>query len=281
MYVCKIKNKSISVVSKMPKKTKNKIEVQTYIENFANKEKNGYMSQDTRRNLKNKLDCYFLTLRLQEEKELKNLKIQPTFSTLTLSSKQTHNDKDIKKYCLDRFIVSLKRKSELKVHLWTAETQKNGNIHFHFINDTKIDHKLYRNLWNEAQENLGYISEFEKKHAHRNPNSTDIERIEIMNNVNDYITKYISKNENVRKIDGRLHGCSTNIQSIKHYDTEINDEIVKVIKSSRDRKDFKEYQTDYFNLYSFDTVQVIKQQSQILYNEILQHHQSIFTSIYK
>ncbi len=121
------------------------------------------------------------------------------FVTLTLSSKQVHSDKFIKKKMLGAFLDYLRKKKGVKNYIWRAESQNtssanNGNIHFHIILDKWIPWKELRDVWNDIQNNSGYIDPFELKFKHRNPNSTDIHSLKNIANVGAYLSKYCSKN---------------------------------------------------------------------------------------
>ncbi|MGV4586845.1 rolling circle replication-associated protein, partial [Ornithobacterium rhinotracheale] len=60
-----------------------------------------------------------------------------SFVTLTLPSAQKHHDRVLRKI-LAKYLDHLKKVYGLKNYLWKAETQKNGNIHFHVLIDTQI-----------------------------------------------------------------------------------------------------------------------------------------------
>lgn len=136
------------------------------------------------------------------EKEAPNFKTGGTykfkvnFITLTLPAAQgTVTDKEIKKHCLDNWIKRAKRKYKLNSYVWRAERQKNGNLHFHIITDTWIHYEKVRNDWNSCLNAFGFIDEFERKHGHRNPNSTDVHAVWKIKNLTQYFVKYMSKGE--------------------------------------------------------------------------------------
>ncbi len=116
------------------------------------------------------------------------------FVTLTLSSKQRHSDKFLKKKLLGSFLDYLRKKKGIKNYVWRAESQANGNIHFHIITDTFLPWQQLRDVWNNIQEKLGYVSEFKKKFNHSNPNSTDVHSLIKIKNIGAYLSKYCSKN---------------------------------------------------------------------------------------
>lgn len=145
-----------------------------------------------------------------------------TFITLTLSSRQVHCDKTIKRECLNHFLIYLKRHYGVVNFIWKAELQKNGNIHYHMITDKYIPHQELRELWNTAQNRLSYVDMF----AHDNPNSTDIHSLKRIKNVMAYVGKYMSKKSSadddkpgvvLRPICGHVWGRSDNLQALQSF----------------------------------------------------------------
>lgn len=226
---CKLKGQSIVLHSKGGnRKSKN-----LKRHNRKGRTYNGYMSPATASKVKGYIDNFNEHLKFKSAKRKKRYLL--TFVTLTLSAFQTHSDNEVKRSCLNRFIIELRRRSKIKNYIWRAEPQKNGNIHFHIVIDKYIDHRSLRNLWNECQESLGYITEFEKLHGHRNPNSTDIHAVEKVRNIGAYMSKYMCKSGEEyetrpgekkikrRKIEGRIWGCSDSIRETKPFECEIPD----------------------------------------------------------
>ena len=137
------------------------------------------------------------------------------FITLTLASKQVHSDSTIKKVLLNQFLVECRKKWKVHNYLWRAESQKNGNIHFHICTDQFIPWLELRNNWNRIQNKLGYVDRFHVKHKHRAPNSTDVHSIKKIKNISAYLAKYCTKNSPHRSISGKLWGLSTQLSRIK------------------------------------------------------------------
>ena len=96
------------------------------------------------------------------------------FITLTLPSKQKHSDNEIKATLLNQFLIELRHKYKLHNYLWRAESQANGNIHFHVVTDIFVPWRTLRTDWNRIQEKLGYISRYQEKTGKDDPNSTDV-----------------------------------------------------------------------------------------------------------
>ena len=89
-----------------------------------------------------------------------------TFLTLTLPAPQaSHTDNDIKRKVLTPFIQELQRVYGVELYLWRAETQANGNIHFHLVLDKPIYNTPKTGLpltrcWNKHTETLGFVTRY-------------------------------------------------------------------------------------------------------------------------
>ena len=123
-----------------------------------------------------------------------NFKFKVNFITLTLSSRQIHSDHEIKKTLLNQFLTELRAKYKCSHFLWRAETQRNGNIHFHVASDVFIPWRTLRTDWNRIQNKLGYVDRFTEKTGLTDPNSTDIHSVNKVRNLSMYLAKYCGKN---------------------------------------------------------------------------------------
>jgi hypothetical protein len=94
----------------------------------------------------------------------KYFKFKINFATLTLPTPQgEHSDETIKREALKRWIEKCKAKRKLKSYVWKAESQENGNIHFHVVLDTYIHMQDLRNDWNCCLNKLGYIDAYQEQ----------------------------------------------------------------------------------------------------------------------
>ena len=122
-----------------------------------------------------------------------------TFVTLTIPEEQKHTDKKLVKTLID-FIDHIKKvkntqiinKVDTKIELlrlenyvWRAETTERGNIHFHLLFDTYVNHVTLKRVW------AGYL---EKKLGYTNAESAaNIHNLKSVKDVGGYITKYMTK----------------------------------------------------------------------------------------
>lgn len=136
---------------------------QTNVKSLLNLEKpnqegyNGYMSDSTRRNVKGILENLLTAIELNTTMKFPFVKgqenplnqVYPTFVTLTLPAKQMHCDNDIKQEIFNPFMKEMVRNWNVKCYVWVAETQKNGNLHFHVLMDRAIPALRLRQIWNK------------------------------------------------------------------------------------------------------------------------------------
>lgn len=228
----------------------------------------GEMSKETKRKVKKMIDNFctgVLAMKKVFIEKFGSSQINLTFVTLTLPSQQKHTDNEIKRTLLDHFLIICKRKYKHFEYFWRAEKQKNGNIHFHILTNYYIPHQWLKNTWNTVCEKLNYISEYsknmqkmpfeeyynkfgkhskksfkdiknyyirEKKDGWRNPNSTDIHAVGKINNITNYVMKYVTKSVDEQKkfdkltseekekmtVKGRIWGASDSLKEIKSYE---------------------------------------------------------------
>jgi len=202
------------------------------------------------------------------------------FITLTLSSKQKHPDNIIKSKCLNQFLIEAKKKWNVRNYLWRAESQKNGNIHFHVLVDKFCPWSEVRDTWNRIQNKLGYVDEYRKEmnrfhkggfkvrkelldrwsyksqiRAYKtgsqqdwnSPNSTDVHSVRLINNLPAYLAKYCTKNDPARQIGGKLWGINTELSNTKGatdvVDSRYTEELQKLQVTGNCYVTYKDYYT--------------------------------------
>jgi hypothetical protein len=143
----------------------------------------------------------------------KRMEYYPVFLTLTLPATQEDTDVKIKRDLLNKFLIYGKRKSQFENYIWKAEKQKNGNIHFHLITDKFFNKDALQSQWNGILKSTNYMARFSEKFGHENPPSTHVTKIGTSVRLAEYLSKYVSKSEN---IGGRLMGCSDNLKTINY-----------------------------------------------------------------
>lgn len=130
------------------------------------------------------------------------------FITLTLSSIQVHSDKYIVHKMLRPMLKYLMRKG-CKLYIWKAETQDNGNIHFHITTNHYVYWKSLRNKWNGIQAKHGYMKKYFDEHGDNEANSTDIHAVKNDKGIIAYMTKYMLKADRYKKNQSKVYAVSS------------------------------------------------------------------------
>lgn len=244
---------------------------------------NGFMSPKTKASVRKFLEPWITAVEVKKDKlklgkYFRNSKL--AFVTLTLSAKQAHSDNQIKREMLGRFITECKRKFGMKNYFWRAESQENGNIHFHILVDCYMHWEKVRNLWNSIQESSGYIDRFEAIHSHRNPNSTDVHGLENLKNTVAYVVKYCCKTEGFRPIKGRIWGSSDSVKNLKPFETEIDNEVSKYLRSLKEVKEKRVKKGDGYTVIFCDNIELMKKNSPELYQRWTSYYDEIYECVY-
>lgn len=234
------------------------------------------------------------------------------FLTLTLPSEQKHSDNEIKRRCINRLLINLERNCDVKIWIWVAELQKNGNIHFHLLIDSYVPFVViskcgniieyagtrdkcikYTNseknkgkrvinyaefAWNNALDALGYIEDFAKKFRHRYPPTTQIEAIKGHEIAGQYITKYITKNnsnsaKNNRKIEGRLWGCCDALKEFGNID--ITEDITKPQIKRIKEEGVLVVDDGFIKVFVFDIKKILP-----LFNRVFAAYEGVLAKVY-
>ena len=271
----------------------------------------GLMSQKANKNIKLAIDWLIYNAKdkplYSKESKLK-YQFKLNFITLTLSSKQKHSDNEIKSKLLNQFLVELRAKYKVENYVWRAESQANGNIHFHVVCDTFIPWRQLRTDWNRIQEKLGYISAFTKNSGKRDPNSTDVHSINAIKNLSAYLAKYCSKNSKgytvlatkateqpfrppsfltykhpklvanarfYRQIHGKLWGLSTLLSKYKSAKCEVTGRIEQELEWLRNKKKSCIKYLDMATIYLFDVNKLFQFKCMALYEKFINYTKEV------
>lgn len=228
---------------------------------------------------------------LPQNKVTSNFTFKVNFITLTLCSKQKHSDNEIKAVLLNQFLTELRTKFKCSNYLWRAESQRNGNIHFHIVTDVFVPWRTLRSDWNRIQEKLGYVSAYAAKTGNYDPNSTDVHSINRIKNLSGYLAKYCSKNSKgyvvmvskastqpikpqfwlnykhpklaekptfYRQVHGKLWGLSHSLSKFKTARKEVAGVLEKEIEWLRNTFKDKVRYTKQACMYFFDVTELVK-----------------------
>lgn len=284
-----------------------KLELKRVSNTFLNSSRqgNGVLSKAAKKRLTLAIE-YFLLLNKPDTGKTGNTgrhyKNKITFITLTLPSKQIHTDNEIKSKCLNQFLIELSKYHKVSQYVWRSEYQKNGNIHFHILTNRYIFWNDIRNRWNRIINKLGYVDRYrdnlkeyhkngfqvradllktwpleQQKKAYaeglktdfHNPNSIDIHKIDNISQIQKYLTKYLTKEEQSKQPNlnsqseelkgiGRTWGASIILSNIKGASAEIDSEIEEHLKTIEEHFNSQIFRSDYFTVIDI-TIEMIEQ----------------------
>lgn len=253
---------------------------------FANKENGvdsiayntGKLSHGARKRLKQSIE---LLIDISPKKWFtvpstgKRFQFQITFLTLTMSSPTKEiPDKTITKTLLEPFLQILRRKYKCKSYVWRAEKQKNGNLHFHITTNEYIPYDQVRDDWNRVQNKLGLIDQFESKHKHRNPNSTDIHSVRGIRDLARYMVKYMSKEvPEDQKVFCKHWDCSKDLKIRETIAIEITADVHEQLCSIQRSKGVRTFLGERYSLIEMrgaDIRNIIPEEWKKLYRDFIQ-----------
>lgn len=254
------------------------------LKNLNGVETNGFMSPATRSKVARMLGVWIDSINNEAVanglgRYFRNGKV--TFVTLTLPSKQRHTDIFIKRNLFNVFIINAIRAGLFRNYFWRAESQKNGNIHFHLIVDSFVDWRALRDLWNESVEPHGYIDEFQRVYYHRDPNSTDVRGLAHVNSVADYVVKYCCKSDGYRKIEGRIWGCSDMLRNLKPFTTVCDSSTYAFIEDVQSHAKSKVFVDPNFSYTSCRALLIIMLRHPLVRKMYVAHYSKAYAYLYK
>lgn len=213
----------------------------------------------------------------------KRQKFHLAFWTLTLSAPQYFkSDSDIKKELLEPFLRKMRKKG-MRNYIWKAELQQNGNIHFHLLTDFFLPYTVIRDTWNNCQNKLGFIDDFQRRFGHNDPNSTDVRAVKSSTGIASYLSKYMlkptEKNKQQKlspveaeKRKGKVWDCSQNLKiRNQHYDF-LTDNLYSILRHLETSKQIKVKHEEFFKLFFIDKSQrqkLIPPENLQLYNDFI------------
>jgi len=228
---------------------------QTWKKNFNSNLTMGILSDSAQKKIRLAIDWLIFmspSKRVYLKSQNKRFTFKINFITLTLPAKQFHSDGHIKSKMLDHFLQKLRRSHKMKFYLWKAETQINGNIHFHITTNVFIEYWLIRKYWNDILETHGYIKHYSRNQKEyfangfkmsvnnydkrsfysqyksyvwnklinwQDPNSTDVHSVVNVKNLSAYLVKYFTKQNYF------CTGCKKYVEP-DYRDVDIQEEVI-------------------------------------------------------
>lgn len=176
-----------------------------------------------------------------------------SFTTLTIPET---TDKPSGKYCnkelLEPFLRTMRRKYNLKSYVWKLELQQNGMVHYHITSNLYLHHSTIRNEWNYILRKNGLLKEFEQRHGHDNPNSTDIHSVRAVKNLEAYLVKYVTKEtQNTEKLNCKIWDASLNLKQNNYYSNHLDWSYEDRLKELLESNQCSVFLGERFRIYKF------------------------------
>lgn len=193
----------------------------------------------------------------------RRMRFSLAFWTLTLSASQGFtSDSEIKKTLLEPFLRKMRKKG-LRNYVWKSELQQNGNLHFHLLTDLFLPYTVIRDVWNNCQSKLGYISDFERRFGHRDPNSTDVRSVKDLKGIASYLAKYMlkasekGKQQKISPIEdqkrkGKIWDCSLNLKLKNQAYDFLPDYLYDTLEILEAQGDIRGLHTDFYKCFFID-----------------------------
>lgn len=209
-----------------PKKKLSERQLEILSQNWGSVDYTGNLSVSTRKKIRSMLTTWSRSIetfnRLHKLTNKKNGR-RIVFLTLTLPLAQFHSDNDIKRKVLSKFIIYLLRHSNVKHYFWRAESQKNGNIHFHMLLDSYVHKSIVNYYWDLALSHLGYCKVDVVYNTSYASTTTKIEAPKLNDSIAIYVVKYATKDEGNRLIEGKIWGCSDSLRELERLSYDLSD----------------------------------------------------------
>lgn len=184
-----------------------------------------------------------------------NTKHQFKLSFITLTIPECNIKPDAKfcnKNLLEPFIRVLRRRYGLKNYVWKLELQSNGMVHYHFTSNMFIVHTDLRNEWNNLLRKNSLLVDFHTRTGKHDPNSTDIHSVKNVNNLEAYLIKYVTKDDqNSIAVNGKIWDCSLALKKAEYFTTHSTHDYQDRLRRMEIEGNITSYAGDRFIIYQF------------------------------
>lgn len=195
-----------------------------------------------------------------------------------------YSDDFCKHDLLNHFLTIMRRDFKVHNYVWRAETQKNGNIHFHITLNKFIYLSDIRAAWNKVLGKTDMIKKYSKKFsgmtflqyksyrysignpnmkdvrkaydygvktAWSDPNSTDVHAIHKIKNIAAYLCEYLTKNNaDFRRLSGFLWRSSMLLSKLKSGVQYISSAVDNELRYLMKRLPNKIIKSDYATIFA-------------------------------
>lgn len=132
-------------------------------------------------------------------------KMKLNFITLTLTSAQIGDDKQVKSSVFKNWIDAIRKRYPGISYVWRAEVQENGRLHFHLMTDHYIPLGYANGLWLSTLRRHGYTGTYgisKKTGRLCDANPVDVEKVKSQKQLAKYVRKYMLKGLDEKMLPG-------------------------------------------------------------------------------
>jgi hypothetical protein len=249
---------------------------------------NGFMSDSTARKVKRIVNAWSKCIEYENkqfEKSNTRQERKLVFITLTLSDKQIHDDKFIKRQMLNRFILKVQMEYGIKYYLWKAEKMNNGRLHIHILVDKYMKKEDIQKEWNKIQQENGYLDNYFNRYNKWNAPSTHVRKTDDETKPEDYMCKYLSKKEkdkieNNNVVSGRIWGCSDNLRNLSVYNSGENEDVIRELYKISNQNLVKVVKDEFFEIYIIDTDSFLKTKCKNVFENYKNYYLKLYKNLY-
>tara|TARA_R110000868_G_scaffold410416_2_gene698396 strand:+ start:281 stop:1240 length:960 start_codon:yes stop_codon:yes gene_type:complete len=181
--------------------------------NLSNTETSGILSKKSKQKLLNSINWLVASAKNKKAFHFKtqnSYDYKLTFITLTIPIQENNQvtEKEFKSL-INTWLTYARQYLKLKNYIWKIEAHKDGRLHIHITADTFLHYQKIRASWNAILQKRGLLEYHFSKFGNYNPNSTDIHSVRNVNNIQAYISKYMTKASAICiQFKGRIWGCN-------------------------------------------------------------------------
>jgi hypothetical protein len=212
----------------------------------------GNMKRGSIRRIRKTINVFLLKSPTQEilnPVSKKKIRFRLTFATITISDARLIDHKEAYKLGLKPLLRWLRREVG-GLYIWKAELQKRGQVHWHITLNRFLHYKDLRDEWNRLQRSAGWLEGYEARTGHTDANSTDIRAVAKIERIDLYLAKYMAKDDPAAVINGKVWGCSQELQKARYYEFEMDWEELDWLKGLEAAKLTKVVQLEHCTVIS-------------------------------
>ena len=113
----------------------------------------------------------------------------------------------------------------------------------------------------------------------RDPNSTDIHALQKTKNAAAYVCKYVSKDAQGRKVEGRIWGCTDTLKGLKQPEIGVENEFIRLMSELADIGEIRKISYEHCTVYSGNIHEILQSYAPELVTAIEQYYSDIRQNI--